>query len=839
MARTCFLPPHGLRPTQPRICSDMRQGRGCGLEVDEEDPCRPFLVSPGESPRSDAPDSESLPRDADQTPCSPLALSRRSRAQVRVAALAQLAAAACGCLAVACFHTGTWPSAANWRGVTNLSSVPSQKSEQEGNPVIGRPVNADLRSATNLPPRPGREQADTLEMLAKAMRPYRATPWYKMEPKAGGDNTYGPADYRDFPVDEWSQDRKKGKVTFKNAHAGDLLEHSKWTSLQLALWLHSGDEWTKDLNGYVVILAGFLHDLGKAGDCAFNCIAWHDKQTPHMIEYTANSDRAWRKGEHCYLDVYSPCKYERQDDKEHPVYSANYLQSEADDFKFWLQCPTEKEMKVMWHSPSTVGKIRHAAKYRDDYFIVTSHLLQWKDARLGLSSAEPDGVDDSEPLYLRPKEILGSFGLSPMDSYKAMVVARMHWDLGRLNMRPDDPGYMDADAYLQKLAAVINKFAECGDDFRGPDCVAGPEGNALYECRHNKENTLDVLKMCIAVGAADISGASPSRVSLETRRAVEIVSDEDNGALRLCKRIDQLNAPSSSEVYEGLDQKAWELAGLICAAGCIAKGDGSTNKADCALTQRYPAQDPWTAYGFEAKGYGYRTQLLLRFGEISASDESYNAWCDTDMASLAEMPKIEISALITDGMDVLADRTMYIQTLPLTGREISSCRRETRYGFIEGACFQVGQDKCSKHDSALKIPCSPTHNVTLPMSTRKQLAIPEQATSMAFIYNSGSNQAFHLGGFIYLDDDGRVAGIHYLVGELKAEDKTRPVSFAKPHEPSAETYNMLRSALRAGVAMTGYQQELEPELANKVSRYAWAMTPEMPDGGFVYMTKTL
>eukprot|EP00928_Gymnodinium_smaydae_P096036 TRINITY_DN8391_c0_g1_i2.p1 TRINITY_DN8391_c0_g1~~TRINITY_DN8391_c0_g1_i2.p1 ORF type:complete len:548 (+),score=68.16 TRINITY_DN8391_c0_g1_i2:159-1802(+) len=547
-----------------------------------------------------------------------------------------------------------------------------------------------------------------------------------------------------------------------------------------------------------------------------------------MVQFISQDQRA-RRAEHCYLDTYSPLKYERQDDILHPIYSSKYLEL-SDPFHFWLSCPSEDEMKKMWHHPRGVGRIRHSARYRDDLYIVTSQLQHWKDDRLEKAASTSDG-DRSPVPFISSARLREGLELSPMQAYYIIVAARMHWDLGRMNMRSSDHMYLDADGYLKKFAAVMGKYAECGSGERGPDCISGDDGNALFDCRRSRTATLDLLKFCIAVAAADISGGSPSRsASRMGTGEVVFVTNATNAALALCKEVQT----GEGAPVRGLTPREAELIRDICAAGCDAsEGDGGRY---CALTQRYPGLDVWTAFGFEGKGLQYREALLRRFGELASSEETYEAWCTTDMVDLAEMPKIEYSPLISD--DTVDDDgyTLYVQTLPLTGKEVSSCKEDTRYGFVEGICFKDLFGRCRVREG-VTIPCSSPQNITLPREARHRLSTPTEAESLAFVYNNGENAVFRLGGFIYLDKNGNVIRVNYLVDGAHAKDKSHPVRFGGARRAGTKSYNLLRNALNSGVTMTDYQEEVAPTLASKVSRYVWVWTPEMPHGGFAYIMK--
>lgn len=66
---------------------------------------------------------------------------------------------------------------------------------------------------------------------------------------------------------------KQYKLSKASGHAGDLYEHSVWTSQVIKEWFKKNDSWTVGLNNhkdkYLAILAGILHDIGKAGDLQY------------------------------------------------------------------------------------------------------------------------------------------------------------------------------------------------------------------------------------------------------------------------------------------------------------------------------------------------------------------------------------------------------------------------------------------------------------------------------------------------------------------------------------------------------------------------------------------
>jgi hypothetical protein len=80
-------------------------------------------------------------------------------------------------------------------------------------------------------------------------------------------------------------------------HAGDLYEHSLWVEQVVAEWAeqdHLEHFWCEGLNSrdtYLMALAAFLHDVGKAGNCCYEgyeCKVTEDKKA--IVEYVGNPE---------------------------------------------------------------------------------------------------------------------------------------------------------------------------------------------------------------------------------------------------------------------------------------------------------------------------------------------------------------------------------------------------------------------------------------------------------------------------------------------------------------------------------------------------------------------
>jgi|GEM_PF-2803966 hypothetical protein len=84
---------------------------------------------------------------------------------------------------------------------------------------------------------------------------------------------------------ELIENMKQYTMTEKTHHKGNLYEHCVWTALTLHKWFDTKNEWCQGLdfnkhNKKIMVLAGFLHDIGKAGDLKFTYLV--KKDHPHI-----------------------------------------------------------------------------------------------------------------------------------------------------------------------------------------------------------------------------------------------------------------------------------------------------------------------------------------------------------------------------------------------------------------------------------------------------------------------------------------------------------------------------------------------------------------------------
>ena len=86
------------------------------------------------------------------------------------------------------------------------------------------------------------------------------------------------------------------------SHAGDLLEHSQWSALQILKWHIEGDQVMDGVHLDTAIVSAFFHDVGKGGDCVETC-----------------------SGGACWRDMYSNRKYDGKGEQEHPLRSGDMI----------------------------------------------------------------------------------------------------------------------------------------------------------------------------------------------------------------------------------------------------------------------------------------------------------------------------------------------------------------------------------------------------------------------------------------------------------------------------------------------------------------------------------
>jgi hypothetical protein len=89
------------------------------------------------------------------------------------------------------------------------------------------------------------------------------------------------------------------------SHEGNLFEHSQWSALQIVQWFNERNDIILGVDKKTAVISAFFHDIGKGGDCIKTC--------KNSLQHR------------CWLDMYSPEKYEGKGEAEHPVYSRDMI----------------------------------------------------------------------------------------------------------------------------------------------------------------------------------------------------------------------------------------------------------------------------------------------------------------------------------------------------------------------------------------------------------------------------------------------------------------------------------------------------------------------------------
>lgn len=267
------------------------------------------------------------------------------------------------------------------------------------------------------------------------------------------------------------------KIKTRQHHCGDLLEHSKWSALQIIKWYDSKSPYVEGLyrSRKTAIYGALLHDICKAGDCSFTC----------------------KKGT-CWLDIYSKMKYDQKDHSYHPDYCGDILLGLR---PFYFICPNESELKQFNILPTIKQKL------------------------VAIDNWRKQNPKRSEKL-----DVNALCKTLKINQSVLALMAYMHWEFGKLNTSRNIN--IACKSYLHKFLQSCKKVG--------------------------LSPTIHLLKLCILISLADISGAYPVENSCATY--------EEN---------------------------------IICNLG--------KNKN---MKQKYPCFNPYIQYGLDKNGYILRQMLL-------------------------------------------------------------------------------------------------------------------------------------------------------------------------------------------------------------------------------------
>jgi hypothetical protein len=168
-------------------------------------------------------------------------------------------------------------------------------------------------------------QIGQIKELKDEMATYIASPWDAIDQVIMDGASYGTMRRRAEAenVDLACDPRETAHVYQQKlcqSHAGDLLEHSQWSALQILKWSIERDRVMAGVSLETAIVSAFFHDVGKGGDCVETCI-----------------------GETCWRDMYSKAKYDGKGEQEHPVRSGDMILGKT---PFVVDCAKNRTMNV-------------------------------------------------------------------------------------------------------------------------------------------------------------------------------------------------------------------------------------------------------------------------------------------------------------------------------------------------------------------------------------------------------------------------------------------------------------------------------------------------------------
>lgn len=189
-------------------------------------------------------------------------------------------------------------------------------------------------------------------------------------------------------------------------HAGDLIEHSQWTTLQIKRWLEENHDLVLDTTTKEMIMAAaFFHDIGKGGDCMYN--------------------------------MYSNIKYDGKGHVIHPEVSKKMILGET----LFKQCNVEKN--TTWNIKDIL-KNQFGFNETQIQEIALTAWMHWEFGRLNIDSINTDLKQKVQTYLKKFDESCKTLGLDPSERLLNFCIAISCADIsGSTNMEVKDiPGAM-------------------------------------------------------------------------------------------------------------------------------------------------------------------------------------------------------------------------------------------------------------------------------------------------------------------------------------------------------------------------------------------------------------
>ena len=199
----------------------------------------------------------------------------------------------------------------------------------------------------------GSPECHTLELI-DVLAHYKATPGYWNNE----DKKWVQLSPRKCNAEDCDTGKEGYDSPMKQFHAGDVLQHSLWASMQVRNWCLAKSAFAlPGVDCSVAEKAAFAHDIAKGGHCAFECVeegtetycfyssyrrvdlcVVHTHRRPHRFcAHSPHTVSLLRSR----LSRGSPLNYDGQDDAAHPEYCARVILGLQN---FYAECPAWKDL---------------------------------------------------------------------------------------------------------------------------------------------------------------------------------------------------------------------------------------------------------------------------------------------------------------------------------------------------------------------------------------------------------------------------------------------------------------------------------------------------------------
>lgn len=322
---------------------------------------------------------------------------------------------------------------------------------------------------------------------------------------------------------ELVRNMKLYKTTNTSFHAGHLYEHCMWTAQVVDEWFQNNSEWVegiKDRMRPVLVLAAFLHDIGKAANARvnykvgnegyfdttlpileaypyFNWIESHPNDGFEMVMPEADGDP---NSPEDFFRTTPISYFDRSAGEVTTIDIENKLQSiKTFDMGLFLELKERVESFLKAYNPSKAIDVKHITRGLN---LTEKECNQVRLAVLSLVQGFK-GKIESTRLMQGPRihldKVFSELKLSEIERKFVAILIGIHWSFGV----PVVSSYPANSALYTRDDAVRKRAQDAFEDFLhelGVLVVKADYNNGVVD--H------DLLRCAILIGAADVRGSS-------------------------------------------------------------------------------------------------------------------------------------------------------------------------------------------------------------------------------------------------------------------------------------------------------------------------------------------